>query len=169
MKEWQKSLIIILAIPFMLFGGLLLYGAYSSKEVSAQTSCSGKHNIVVDRGDFLAIMYPSDITTYLFTLPEEDFNELYQKFQVKSAAALVNCTDNGNNPKCSLYINGRACLTDLPTFTNRASRAYSIDNCTKYFRDGINNLDMREPINTYPRLNSVELLVLETEMTLPRC
>ena len=141
----------------------------TDNSVSAQTSCSGKHNIVVDRGDFLALMYPSDITTYLFTLPEEDFNELYQKFQVKSAVALVNCTNNGNNPSCSLYINGRACLTDLPTFQYRASRAYSIDNCTKYFRDGINDLDMRESMNTYPRLNSVELLILETEMTLPRC
>lgn len=167
MEEWQKSLIVILIVPFMLFGGLLLYGAYSSDEVSAQTTCSGKHNTLVRSGDYLATTYPDNIRTYLFTIPEEDFNDLYQKFQVKSAVALVNCTNDGSNPSCNLYINGQACLTNLPTFPNRASRAYSLDNCTKYFHDGVNNLDMREI--SYQRLNSVELLILETEMTLARC
>ena len=167
MKEWQKSLIIILIVPAGLLLFLVIYnGPISGAAIDDSSECRGKHNIVIFADSVSWGTYVNNISTYIFLLPEaHGFVELYRKFEVTGGEVVMNCTVEN----CGFYVNGNACLTNLPYFQYNSMRTYSIDNCTKYFHDGVNTVDARWEGVGWPIRKNFVSLYLETEIVPARC
>ena len=157
MKKWQRNFIIAIIVPLMIFGGLILYGAYSSKEVSAQRACSGKYNIQTSGSGLptytnTTIANGSNIWEQVIILPEK---ELYQKFEITSARAIFSCN---SGDICTFYVNSNACLTGIES----GSKLRQLD-CLELFHEGVNTVRLSEqPLG-------IKWLFFETYMTSARC
>ena len=123
-RFWGFAIALFIALALVLSIGL--------RSVYSQELCAGKHNIQIDGRD-LPEFNANSSETKAFVLPEvSGFKQLYQKFEVGSAKAVLLCNNPGN---CAFYVNNQACLIGIPV----GQRLNQL-NCSNLFHEGINTV-----------------------------
>ncbi len=148
MNKWFGGFVIALffVLALALFIGL--------RSVYSQELCGGKHNIQINGRD-LPEFDSGSSETKVFVLPEVGgFKQLYQKFEVKSARAILLCNSPGD---CTFYVNNQTCLKGIPS-----SQKLSQLNCLNLFHDGINTVG-------FIGNGEIKYIFLETEISSVWC